>query len=293
MRYARRGGVIIGVIVLVWLLIGMIAAWQRDYFKGGDTSCASAATVALTVITGPLNYAGVNPKATHSNTVMILVKGQQSLTLDAPARFYYNNLMYQLWRGSKHVHYIQDFWSDRTGPGGQSADATTAYIVLSLAGQQGEPLANESLEAVRHVVNVIMPPAGVKAYVIGPCQTGSGQEQPPITSSRQVQPPAIELKHVRYEVFGPAGAKANLNYEGVNGQPNRTDNVQLPWTIDYLTTLPSVDVNIVAQTDADQIGCRILVDGVLKDLRVKRGIPGAKAETDCAVKVENGRSLPK
>ena len=59
----RRGGGIIGVIVLVWLLIGFIAAFQRDYFKTGDANCATALNVALTVLAGPLNYAGVNPKA--------------------------------------------------------------------------------------------------------------------------------------------------------------------------------------------------------------------------------------
>lgn len=57
----RYGGVL-GVIVLVWLLIGVLAAWQRDYFKGGDTSCATASSIALTVVAGPLNYGGVNPK---------------------------------------------------------------------------------------------------------------------------------------------------------------------------------------------------------------------------------------
>jgi membrane-bound ClpP family serine protease len=57
-----RGRGILGVIVLVWLLIGVFAAWQRNYFKGDQTSCASAGTVAVTVIAGPLNYAGVNPK---------------------------------------------------------------------------------------------------------------------------------------------------------------------------------------------------------------------------------------
>ena len=57
----RYGGAV-SAIVLVWLLIGVLAAWQRDYFKGGDTSCATAGNVALTVLAGPLNYAGVNPK---------------------------------------------------------------------------------------------------------------------------------------------------------------------------------------------------------------------------------------
>jgi hypothetical protein len=57
-----RGRGIISAIVLVWLLIGVVAAWQRGYFKNDQSSCASAGTVAVTVIAGPLNYAGVNPK---------------------------------------------------------------------------------------------------------------------------------------------------------------------------------------------------------------------------------------
>lgn len=57
----RPGGVV-GFLVLVWLLIGVLAAWQRDYFTGGETSCATAGTIGLTVVAGPLNYFGVNPK---------------------------------------------------------------------------------------------------------------------------------------------------------------------------------------------------------------------------------------
>jgi hypothetical protein len=62
-----RGGGILGVIVLVWLLIGVVAAYQRDYFSTDETNCATAGSIALTVIVGPLNYAGVNPKVTDCN----------------------------------------------------------------------------------------------------------------------------------------------------------------------------------------------------------------------------------
>jgi hypothetical protein len=58
---------IFGVVVLVWLLIGVFAAYQRDYFQGGATNCATAGTIALTVVVGPLNYMGVNPKVTNCN----------------------------------------------------------------------------------------------------------------------------------------------------------------------------------------------------------------------------------
>jgi hypothetical protein len=58
----RRGSRIGSLLLLVWIVIGVIAAWQRGYFSSRDTSCASAATIAVTVIAGPLNYVGVNPK---------------------------------------------------------------------------------------------------------------------------------------------------------------------------------------------------------------------------------------
>jgi len=57
-------GKLLGLLVLVWLLIGVIATWQRGYFDNSDMNCAGAGTIALTVVSGPLNYAGVNPKVT-------------------------------------------------------------------------------------------------------------------------------------------------------------------------------------------------------------------------------------
>lgn len=51
------------VLVAVWLLIGLIAVWQRGYFDGRDNAdCARASTIAVTGIAGPLNYVGANPK---------------------------------------------------------------------------------------------------------------------------------------------------------------------------------------------------------------------------------------
>jgi hypothetical protein len=48
--------------VLVWLVIGAIAAVQRGYFASSDTSCATTSTIIVTVLAGPLNYLGVNPQ---------------------------------------------------------------------------------------------------------------------------------------------------------------------------------------------------------------------------------------
>ncbi|MCP2276957.1 hypothetical protein SAMN04244553_4025 [Nocardia amikacinitolerans] len=61
--YMRIGSVI----VLIWLLIGVVAAAQRDYFDSGPVNCAGFGTIAVTVIAGPLNYMGVNPKIADCN----------------------------------------------------------------------------------------------------------------------------------------------------------------------------------------------------------------------------------
>lgn len=59
----RRGGGIVGVLVVVWLLIGAVAAGQRGYFGDDrEVSCGTVGDTLLTVVAGPLNYVGVNPK---------------------------------------------------------------------------------------------------------------------------------------------------------------------------------------------------------------------------------------
>jgi len=49
-------------LLIIWLVIGVIAAVQRDYFKSKNDNCAKAGTIAVTILAGPLNYIGVNPK---------------------------------------------------------------------------------------------------------------------------------------------------------------------------------------------------------------------------------------
>ena len=50
------------VILLIWLLIGAIAAGQRHYYSTSSANCAGAGTITLTILAGPLNYIGANPK---------------------------------------------------------------------------------------------------------------------------------------------------------------------------------------------------------------------------------------
>jgi len=67
MRLKRRGGGtrIAAAVLVVWLIIGAIAAGQRHYYSSSSTNCAGVGTVLVTILAGPLNYMGVNPKIHH------------------------------------------------------------------------------------------------------------------------------------------------------------------------------------------------------------------------------------
>jgi hypothetical protein len=47
-------------LVVIWLVIGGVAAAQRGDFKA-NTACGSVATIGVTILAGPLNYTGVDP----------------------------------------------------------------------------------------------------------------------------------------------------------------------------------------------------------------------------------------
>jgi hypothetical protein len=50
------------VIAVIWLLIGLLAAGQRGYLSGSSSNCAKAGNTVITIVAGPLNYVGINPK---------------------------------------------------------------------------------------------------------------------------------------------------------------------------------------------------------------------------------------
>ena len=49
-------------LLFIWLIIGVTAAGQRGYYDGSIGSCTKVGTIAVTIIAGPLNYLGVNPR---------------------------------------------------------------------------------------------------------------------------------------------------------------------------------------------------------------------------------------
>ncbi|WP_343710057.1 MmpS family protein [Mycobacterium sp.] len=88
-------------------------------------------------------------------------------------------------------------------------------------------------------------------------------------------------KVVKYEVFGPAGTTASINYWDAEANTHQVDGAPLPWSYTISTTLPAVSANIMAQGDGDQIGCRITVDGLVREQQTADGL---NAQTFCLVK---------
>ncbi len=88
-------------------------------------------------------------------------------------------------------------------------------------------------------------------------------------------------KVVKYEIFGNPGATANINYWDADANTHQINNAPLPWEFTVSTTLPTVSANIMAQTDGGYIGCRITVDG---ELREHQSSDGHNAQTFCLVK---------
>jgi Mycobacterium membrane protein len=71
-------------------------------------------------------------------------------------------------------------------------------------------------------------------------------------------------KHLTYEVFGPPGTVADISYFDDNGDPQFIHRVPLPWSLEFAVTGATGAGNVAAQGDSDSIGCRILIDGVVK-----------------------------
>jgi hypothetical protein len=83
-----------------------------------------------------------------------------------------------------------------------------------------------------------------------------------------------------YDVYGPAGTTAKIDYFDADANTHEVD-AALPWSTTISTTLPAVSANILAQSDGDQISCRVTVDGTV---RQEKTTDGVHAQTFCLVK---------
>ena len=89
------------------------------------------------------------------------------------------------------------------------------------------------------------------------------------------------LKQVTYEVYGRSDTTGSVSYLDKNSEPEHASFTGLPWTVTITTTVPAVMANVVAQGNSDSIGCRITVNGVVRD---EQSSAGHHAQTSCLVK---------
>jgi hypothetical protein len=83
--------------------------------------------------------------------------------------------------------------------------------------------------------------------------------------------PDFDPKRVTYEVFGPA-ATAKIAYLDPDAKVQRLESTPLPWSQTITTPLPAVSVNLMAQSSGDMLGCRIIVNGAVKDQKSANGL---------------------
>ena len=104
---------------------------------------------------------------------------------------------------------------------------------------------------------------------------------PVITVNEPSAPPEFTIKRVTYELSGSVGQGGILVWTDVDGHPHQVDLTALPWSHTEETTLTVVSGSISAQVHGGQVGCRLLVNGVV---RAEQSDTDQDAHVFCLVK---------
>ncbi|MDT5334666.1 MAG: hypothetical protein QOD90_171 [Mycobacterium sp.] len=83
-----------------------------------------------------------------------------------------------------------------------------------------------------------------------------------------------------YDVYGSPGTTAQISYFDPDANVHSLT-ATLPWSVTLSTTLPTVSANLMARADGDQIGCRVTVNGTVRE---EQSANGVDAQTYCLVK---------
>lgn len=105
---------------------------------------------------------------------------------------------------------------------------------------------------------------------------------PPSTRSIPATVIQINPKNVTYEVFGDLGNGGKVSYANVNSEPVDVVLTSLPWSVSETTMSSAVSLSLVAQVDGDSLGCRIKVNGEVREEQVVNHTGAAVACTVAA-----------
>ncbi len=175
-------------IILIWIaVIAVVNVVVPQLETVGQMRAVSMSPDSAPSMIAMKRVGQVFEEFNSDSSAMIVLEGDKPLGEDT--RAFYGEMIRKLEADKKHVQSVQDFWSDPlTAAGAQSNDGMAAYVQVYLAGNQGEALANESVEAVQTLVDGMQPPPGVKAFVTGPAALAADQH---IAGDRSMQ--MIEL----------------------------------------------------------------------------------------------------
>ncbi|MGV0849112.1 MMPL/RND family transporter [Mycolicibacterium phlei] len=154
-------------IVLLWLGVAVVTNIVSPQLEivGAERSVSLNAADSPSIMA--MRHIGqVFDEYDSDSAAMIVLESDEPLGDEAHR--YYDGLISRLQADTRHVEHIQDFWGDPlTAGGSQSKDGKAALVQLYLSGNQGEALANESVDAVREIVDNTPPPPGLRVYVTG------------------------------------------------------------------------------------------------------------------------------
>ena len=120
------------------------------------------------------------------SSIMIVLESDKQL--DETDRDFYNDMIDRLEADPEYVQHVQDFWGDPlTASGAQSGDGKATYVQVYTAGNQGEALANESIEKVQDIVYGMQTPPGLKVFVTGPAALAADQQIAADRSLRMIE----------------------------------------------------------------------------------------------------------
>ncbi|MGV9803942.1 MMPL family transporter, partial [Mycobacterium sp. NPDC003449] len=192
-RHAQQGGLAKWIrrlavpIILVWIaVIAVLNTVVPQLEEVGKIRSVSMTPDDAPSMIAMKRVGEVFEEFKSNSSVMIVIEGDEPLGDDSHK--YYDEIVGKLEADKKHVEHVQDFWGDPlTASGAQSSDGRSSYVQVYTAGNQGEALANESVEAVMDIVDGVQAPDGVKAYVTGPAAMSADQQTAGDRSMRMIE----------------------------------------------------------------------------------------------------------
>ncbi|MGA5538397.1 RND family transporter [Mycolicibacterium nivoides] len=192
-RHAQHGGIAKWIrrlsvpIILGWIVvIGILNTAVPQLEEVGKMRSVSMSPDQAPSMIAMKRVGEVFQEFKSNSSVMVVLEGDEPL--DIKAHDFYDEVVAKLEADKQHVEHVQDFWGDPlTASGAQSSDGKASYVQVYTAGNQGEALANESVEAVQKIVESVTPPPGVKAYVTGPAALSADQHIAGDRSMRMIE----------------------------------------------------------------------------------------------------------